>query len=175
MGRFVQAAPALFQSLELPRTRQAPGIARRWLAGFLASEPDGLMQQKAMLLVSELVTNAVVHGRGRIELRAELDGDRLLVEVDDEGPGFTPTDGARDPGVAGGHGLRIVEEEASRWGIRKGKADVWFELPRPSAANSGGRRGSHERRGRRGQLGRTELPARCRGSWSDTGDAARYR
>ena len=76
------------------------------------------------------MTNAVIHGRGRIEVRAELDRDRLLVEVIDEGPGFTPTVREPHPDTAGGNGLRIIEEEACRWGIREGAADVWFELPR---------------------------------------------
>lgn len=119
--------------LQLPRTRQAPGIARRWLAKSFGSEVDDLTQQTAKLLVSELVTNAVVHGRGRIELHAQLDGDRLFVEVSDEGPGFRSMRRGRDPDPAGGHGLHIVEEEASRWGIREGRADVWFELPRHAA------------------------------------------
>jgi anti-sigma regulatory factor (Ser/Thr protein kinase) len=43
---------------------------------------------RARLLVSELVSNAVLHGRGIITLRAKLDHDRLLVEVIDEGSGF---------------------------------------------------------------------------------------
>ncbi len=115
---------------ELPRTSQAPGRARRWIAESFAEELDGCAQEKARLLVSELVTNAVVHGRGRMEIHAHLDRDRLLVEVIDEGPGFTPTIRERDPSTPGGDGFRIVEDEAGRWGIREGAADVWFELPR---------------------------------------------
>ena len=116
--------------LELPRTSQAPGMARRWLFASFAEELDSRAHEKAQLLVSELVTNAVVHGRGRMEIHAQLDRDRLLVEVIDEGPGFTPAVGERDPESAGGDGLRIVDEEASRWGIREGAAHVWFELRR---------------------------------------------
>jgi anti-sigma regulatory factor (Ser/Thr protein kinase) len=116
--------------LELPRTAQAPGIARKWLAESFAAQLDPREQDTAKLLVSELVTNAIVHGRGRIELHAELDRDRLLMEVSDEGPGFASADfRAMD-----GHGLWIVDVEASRWGIREGTADVWVELERYQAA-----------------------------------------
>jgi anti-sigma regulatory factor (Ser/Thr protein kinase) len=116
--------------LELPRTRQAPRMARQWLAESFAGRLDAREQETTKLLVSELVTNAVVHGRGRIELRAELDQDRLLVEVIDEGPGFA----GADFHALCGHGLWIVGAEASRWGIWEGTANTWFELRRGQAA-----------------------------------------
>lgn len=122
-------------ALELPRTTQAPGIARRWVVESFAEELDRRTQRTAELLVSELVTNAVVHGRGKVEIHARLGQDRLIVEVIDEGPGFAPPVCEHDPDTVGGCGLRIVDEEASRWGIREGAAHVWFELARhlPSA------------------------------------------
>lgn len=112
--------------LELPPTPQAPGIARKWLSESFAAQLEPREQETAKLLVSELVTNAVVHGRGRIELHAELDQDRLLVDVSDEGPGFARTDFH----AIAGHGLWIVDAEASRCGMREGTADIWFELER---------------------------------------------
>lgn len=87
----------------------------------------------ATLLVSELVTNAVTHGRGRITLKAQLSDRNLLVEVLDEGGGFERELRARDlqsPGP-GGWGLRIVDTESSRWGVRRDRSHVWFELERP--------------------------------------------
>jgi anti-sigma regulatory factor (Ser/Thr protein kinase) len=115
---------------ELPRTGQAPGIARRRLVEWFAAELDRLELQNAKLLVSELVTNAVIHGRGRIELHALLEQDRLRVEVINEGPGFMPAVRERDHDTRDRWGLRVVEEQASRWGIREGAAGVWFELAR---------------------------------------------
>jgi anti-sigma regulatory factor (Ser/Thr protein kinase) len=53
---------------------------RSWCAGGIG---EGLLAD-AEVLVSELVTNALVHGGGRIVLRACLDEDRLLVEVIDQ-------------------------------------------------------------------------------------------
>lgn len=121
--------------LELPRNIEAPGVARRWLIESFAEELDREAREKARLLVSELVTNAVVHGRGRIEIHVQLDRERLLVEVIDEGPGFTPKVRERDPATPGGDGFRIVAEEATGWGIREGGARVWFELRRHRAAS----------------------------------------
>jgi anti-sigma regulatory factor (Ser/Thr protein kinase) len=85
----------------------------------------------ARLLVSELVTNAVVHGHGDIVMRAQLDDDRLLVEVIDEGGGFERTLRQHDFASIGGRGLAIVDTAASRWGIHEGTTHVWFELERP--------------------------------------------
>jgi anti-sigma regulatory factor (Ser/Thr protein kinase) len=93
----------------------------------------------ARLLVSELVTNAVIHGRGRITVRARLSEDRLFVEVIDEGSGLEPAVRKRslENPRAGGKGLAIVDAASSRWGIHNGTTHVWFELD-----TTRGRRGS---------------------------------
>jgi anti-sigma regulatory factor (Ser/Thr protein kinase) len=117
--------------LSLPHTKEAPNIARRRLAQWLASTPATDELDAATLLTSELVTNAVLHGKGQITLRAELDEDRLLVEVIDDGEGFERVLRERDFDRVGGHGLTIVETASSRWGIHEGTTHVWFELERP--------------------------------------------
>jgi anti-sigma regulatory factor (Ser/Thr protein kinase) len=89
------------------------------------------MLQRAQLAVSELATNAFLHGCGKIVLCAELDRDRLLVEVIDEGAGFERELRPHDLHALGGRGLMIVDAEASRWGIQEGTTHVWFELERP--------------------------------------------
>ena len=116
---------------DLPRTRGAPALARRSLARWFVADVEGDELRTAELLVSELVTNAVMHGSGTITLRAHLDEDRLLVEVIDEGRGFERTVRNSDFDRVGGHGLTIVDAEASRWGIHEGTTHVWFELERP--------------------------------------------
>jgi anti-sigma regulatory factor (Ser/Thr protein kinase) len=85
----------------------------------------------ARLLVSELVTNAVLHGRGRILLRAHANEDRVLVEVIDEGEGFEREARQQPFEAVRGRGLGIVEAESSRWGVHEGTTHVWFELERP--------------------------------------------
>ncbi|MEA2160197.1 MAG: serine/threonine-protein kinase RsbW [Solirubrobacteraceae bacterium] len=116
--------------VELPRDVGAPGVARRSIAACFGSTLGAEMLTLAKLLTSELVTNAVVHGRGRITLSAQANDERLLVEVEDEGAGFERAATRRASGDAGGWGLGLVEAESSRWGAYEGTTHVWFELAR---------------------------------------------
>jgi anti-sigma regulatory factor (Ser/Thr protein kinase) len=115
----------------LPRTGEAPATARRRLARWLTPHLESAELHKAMLLTSELVTNAVMHGRGEIIVRANLNDDRVLVEVIDQGRGFERVLRQEEFDRIGGHGLSIVDAESSRWGIHEGTTHVWFELERP--------------------------------------------
>jgi anti-sigma regulatory factor (Ser/Thr protein kinase) len=88
------------------------------------------------LLVSELVTNSVVHADlddGQdIDLHMSRSPDAVRVEVCDDGPGFAgpPLDGGSPSGH--GFGLYLVEQLADRWGIVRGaETCVWFELDLP--------------------------------------------
>jgi two-component sensor histidine kinase len=82
------------------------------------------------LLVSELVTNAVLYAHTDVEVAVHADADAVSVEVRDFGPG-TPS--PRDPagGGDGGWGLQLVGTVSERWGVspaQPGKI-VWFRLP----------------------------------------------
>jgi len=116
--------------VKLPRAETAPAVARHTLRRSYADRVDSALLGDAELLVSELASNALRHGRGEITLRARLDDDRLRVEVIDEGSGFERVLRHRDFKVVGGWGLEIVEDIASRWGVREGTTHVWFELER---------------------------------------------
>jgi anti-sigma regulatory factor (Ser/Thr protein kinase) len=87
--------------------------------------------ETAALLVSELVTNAVIHGRTRATLVAERPGNVLRVSVVDADPQM-PDPGKETPEDAeSGRGLRIVAAVADRWGVEtlpEGGKAVWFEL-----------------------------------------------
>lgn len=116
-------------ALELPRAPEAPGIARQQLARSFGAALEADQLQTVRLLTSELVTNALLHGAGNITLLASLHDHLLHVEVIDEGEGLDRTAPARrGPDYVGGYGLRIVDSEASRWGVRHGTTHVWFEL-----------------------------------------------
>ena len=115
---------------ELPRSPTAPGLARRMLSEAVVGELDGVELDRAKLLVSELVTNAVRHGRGKITLKGSLDQDKLRVEVIDEGSGFERVVRELEFHELGGRGLGIVDAEASRWGVHEGTTHVWFEIER---------------------------------------------
>jgi anti-sigma regulatory factor (Ser/Thr protein kinase) len=118
--------------VELPRDPGAGRRARRLLEDFTAGALDGEGLGRAKLLVSELVNNAVVHGQGTITFKADLNEDRLLVEVIDEGSGFELAVREQDDDERfGGRGLSIVEGESSRWGVHEGTTHVWFEIERP--------------------------------------------
>lgn len=90
------------------------------------------------LLVSEVVTNAVVHGDSReLEVVASLTGQSVRVEVCDDGQGFVPRPRALEPDEVGGWGLFLVEQLASSWGVSfRGRTTVWFELPCRLAARA---------------------------------------
>jgi anti-sigma regulatory factor (Ser/Thr protein kinase) len=86
-------------------------------------------REDAALMVSELVTNAVVHGAGAISLRIDVEADMVRIEVADEGNvAVAPSPEA---GAHGGWGLRIVEQLADDWGVLEGSTKVWFRLRQP--------------------------------------------
>ncbi len=83
----------------------------------------------AVLLTSEVVTNALVHARSAPRLEVAVGPGSVLVEVgDDDRSRPRPVDIA--PGAVSGHGLRLVDQLAADWGVRpdcSGKV-VWFSL-----------------------------------------------
>ena len=116
----------------------APGRARNAVASVCADVDRGLARD-ARLLVSELVTNSVLHGDGdRIRLVLDLDHrGRLRCEVIDGGDGFVPLARAADRTESGGWGLELVERLSERWGVREGSTHVWFEITPVAAARAG--------------------------------------
>jgi anti-sigma regulatory factor (Ser/Thr protein kinase) len=109
----------------LPRAADSIRIARQ-LVDLQSSGLTQARREDAALMVSELVTNALRHGRGEITLRITPAVNHLTVEVADEGYGEVAIAGAR--GVSGGWGLRIVDELADTWGTASGSTRVWFRL-----------------------------------------------
>jgi anti-sigma regulatory factor (Ser/Thr protein kinase) len=85
------------------------------------------------VLVSELLTNAVLHGPPEadepVRLRVGADEGLLHVEVEDGGAGVP--DGVAElpaPWRTHGRGLALVRGLADRWGVDRGPSRVWFEL-----------------------------------------------
>ena len=87
-----------------------------------------------VLLVSEVVSNAVRHSSGspdaKIRLVATATEQAVRIAVTDSGEGFTPR--PRDPDrLEDGYGLYLLEKAASNWGVENsGGTTVWFELDR---------------------------------------------
>lgn len=141
--------PYLRAELPLGPSATAAAAARRFVHDTCwywrleeADDPDDPMEQlwvqdlvdRAVLVVSELVTNAVVHTKGPLRLRLEWRQERLSVAVADRLPRLLRLAG--EPGdleTEGGRGLLIVDQLASRWGVQhraEGGKVIWCELER---------------------------------------------
>ena len=120
--------------ITLERAPMAPSLARAAVAGFSKQRAISLVGLDTLsLLVSELVSNAVVHSdapeASAIELCArQLGPDAVRIEVTAQGSGFTAV--ARDPERQdGGYGLFLVDSQSTSWGIdRRCGNTVWFEI-----------------------------------------------
>jgi anti-sigma regulatory factor (Ser/Thr protein kinase) len=89
----------------------------------------------AVLVATELVTNAVLHARTQIHLTVSVDESRVRVEVYDENTRL-PTVAAIDPDATSGRGLALVAAVARSWGIEHhphGKV-VWAEIGEPGVS-----------------------------------------
>lgn len=131
---------AVDQHLEiaLAPTAASPAHARQAVQGLLAGHVGAGELHETLILLSEVVMNAVRHGAphgdGRVEIHVAVAPERIRAEVYDAGPGFDPGALSGEPSVAGGWGLVIVDRAASRWGASPGRRHcVWFELDRGAA------------------------------------------
>jgi serine/threonine-protein kinase RsbW len=117
--------------MTLPTANRAVRLARQATRDALAAWRLASLEETAVLLVSELVTNAVRHTRGSDAITLELQaaGTWLRIEVADADPRWPqPRTPAEFDGS--GFGLLLVDAMAGKWGVREtalGKA-VWAEL-----------------------------------------------
>ena len=117
---------------------QSARAARRFVTQILTDwdNDEGDLTDTVTLLVSELVTNAVIHGGSDVEVSVRLTPSAARVEVTDtSATGIAPRDAADDEDS--GRGLALVESLARRWGVRPGRGGgktVWFEVDRPDGA-----------------------------------------
>ena len=127
--------PYLREELRLAPTLSAPAAARGFVEEVCRywgpAFPDTTVVDRAMLLASELVTNAVVHARTDLRLRLELRGDWLHIAVRDGSPRLLRLVTSPDPKTPGGRGLWLVEQLARAWGVNPhpgGGKVVWCTL-----------------------------------------------
>jgi DNA-binding NarL/FixJ family response regulator len=124
------------QAMQKSRARLAgepdsAGSARRFVAETLERWECAHDLDTVSLLVSELVSNAIVHAPGDLEVSVLLRAGSIRIEVDDQSAsGPVP----RHAGVedVSGRGLALVDALAKGWGVadRDGGKTVWFEVPR---------------------------------------------
>ncbi|HVF18833.1 MAG TPA: ATP-binding protein [Mycobacteriales bacterium] len=121
--------PPVRGAIHLPHEPLSAGVARAHVRELLAHWDDDVRVQDALLLTTELVSNAIIHGWPSLRVRAWLLSDHLLrVEVYDASPGMPRL---RAAWAGGGRGLTILDETADAWGVEpepSGGKTVWFEL-----------------------------------------------
>jgi diguanylate cyclase (GGDEF)-like protein/PAS domain S-box-containing protein len=133
---------AVVMRLELETNEDAPRMARAALAP-LRAEVDADVLERATLLTSEVVTNAVRYSGGQqVRLDIWRFGGALAVVTSDDGPGFdaVPLPGTiADAYDDGGFGLPLLDTLSEAWGSGTGADSwVWFEVaPRIIARPSG--------------------------------------
>jgi len=109
-----------------------PRAARRFVSEALHLWELDDLTDTVVLLVSELVTNAVVHAGSGVEVLVRLTADAAIVAVTDTSALAPVPRGAADDEVSG-RGLALVEAMARRWGVDNrpdGGKTVWFEVAR---------------------------------------------
>ncbi|MEU4397859.1 SpoIIE family protein phosphatase [Micromonospora orduensis] len=129
--------------VRLPADRRTPAAARAVVRSVLTEAHLDELANEALLLTTELTTNAVEHARTELDIDVVADEVGLTVTVSDfaAGPGDELTVGTRNDATEinevseRGRGLLLVDHFASRWGttyLPTGKG-VWFRLDRPDA------------------------------------------
>jgi anti-anti-sigma factor len=131
----VARPPYLRDELVLAPIRTAPATARAFVRDVLGywqlALSDATLVDRAVLVASELVTNAVIHARTDLRLRVEMRGDLLHLAVRDGSPRLLRLVTIPDRQAEGGRGLLVVEQLARSWGVNRhpdGGKVVWCVL-----------------------------------------------
>jgi DNA-binding NarL/FixJ family response regulator len=113
---------------------QSARAARRFVSQVLTGwdDEEGDLTDTVTLLVSELVTNAVLHAGSEVEVSVRLTPTAARIEVTDASANsIAPRDATTEEDS--GRGLALVGSLAQRWGVRPaagGGKTVWFEVQR---------------------------------------------
>ncbi|WP_433373092.1 SpoIIE family protein phosphatase [Actinoplanes sp. CA-142083] len=142
-------ADGLVRRVRLPNDRRTPAAARALVRSVLEEAGLDALLNEALLLTTELSTNAVVHANTELDIEVSADQTGLTVTVTDFAPGpveqlaVGPRNESVDIGEVAerGRGLLLVDHFASRWGtVHEGTGKgVWFRLelrssPEPTTA-----------------------------------------
>jgi hypothetical protein len=104
--------------------------ARSFAADRLRALELTAVRDDVELLLTELITNAIIHARSDVEVRLEPSGAGVRVEVIDGNPTM-PIAGTLTPAALSGRGLTLVQSISTRWGAHHNTAGgktVWFEV-----------------------------------------------
>jgi anti-sigma regulatory factor (Ser/Thr protein kinase) len=122
--------------IQIPGGGDAPGRARGHVLNSLQGRIPSAAAWDAALVVSELVTNSVLHAQVDQEQVLTLElatlSDRIRLSVTDAGSALEPRLLPADRATPGGFGLRLVNDLSCDWGVERdpcGRTRVWCELP----------------------------------------------
>ena len=127
----------MLDSIELAPTPASVALARRWSQDVLDRLGAPELSDTMALLVSELVSNVVLHARTPCELSILEDHGRIRVEVQDGSdrlPGLKPR---TDLLAQSGRGMLLVDGLSAAHGVEpepRGGKRVWFELVVPQVS-----------------------------------------
>lgn len=130
-------SPPMSDSIELSPTPASVALARRWSQGVVERFDDADLADTMALLVSELVSNVVLHARTPCSLSICEAGDRLRVEVQDGSDRMPGIQQETDPMAQSGRGMILVDGLSAAHGVEPeplGGKRVWFELLVPGVA-----------------------------------------
>lgn len=118
-----------------PASPTSPRAARTFVRGVLPKVSETEIADVIMLLVTELVTNAVVHARSPVRVRVVVDDHQVRVAVHDDAP-QPPVPRQASEQALGGRGLLLLDRLSDRWGYdaRPPGKTVWFEIRTGGAA-----------------------------------------
>lgn len=135
-------------ALRFTPTPPAIRVARRTLSSWLERQPgvdtDGI--DDLLIVCSELCSNAALHSTGRplsVALTARVDGDAVVLEVEDDGAGFAWAGpgkgmGEVDSAAESGRGLYIVAALTDEMMIESGDGENYVRVRRNGVIRHGG-------------------------------------
>jgi len=130
---------------------QAPAAARSVVADCLGDRVARSVLDTAQLLVSELVTNSVLHSGmpagAAATVSVELTPAMVRLDVQDPGRGGAIAPRRPEPLTGGGFGLNLVQALSERWGVERvaqGGTRVWAQVPRAPLTGQVSRPPGHE-------------------------------
>jgi anti-sigma regulatory factor (Ser/Thr protein kinase) len=123
-------------SIELAPTPASVALARRWSMDVLDQVGASELADTMALLVSELVSNVVLHARTPCSLSIACTQGRIRVEVHDGSDRLPGMRARTDPLAQSGRGMQLVDGLSAAHGVDpnpRGGKRVWFELDLPVA------------------------------------------
>lgn len=116
---------------DLPAAPEAAGIARRLVRETLEDAGAAHVMDDALLVMSELATNAVRYGAEPIRAYADIENGNLVMAVEDGRASDLPYPRVLTATEPNGRGMHLIAAMASRWGWDRSAHSkvVWAEIP----------------------------------------------